>query len=455
MSGETLSPIIVSAELLGRLDCREALRARDFGTLFRALQKHQGATQAQIAAGTGLSQGRVSKLICDPQLRIAHIDVIERIADGLRIPGTLLGLAVRGWELEDGETDTVARMEDRMLRRTALRAGAALLVGGLVEALDSEPDAMSSALDSTNVSDERLRQFEAGADRLGVDVILLAPPEVLSTAVGQFRSVRRLLREQQKTAHRVRLIRAGAKYATVVGEILFNQGNFELATLWYRTAYQAATDAGDQYLADVAIAGRAYIPTYAEDPPAVIRIVEGRLDRRPASTPAIAWLWGFKAKAQAALGERIPAQRSIEHARRVLAESAPELIRPGIFSFVPEKLALYEAAAYGALGAPAQAVAAAERALDGYDLRENTEPALARFERAGALAQAGELDEACRFAAGTVLDPRTYPSITVRSRARRFDAQLADRRSGAVRQWRAVMRETYREPQNSSGRAVP
>jgi transcriptional regulator with XRE-family HTH domain len=442
MSGEGASPTILTAAVLERFTVRDALRNRDFGAVFRAMRQHQGATQAQIAAATGLSQGRVSKLMSDSQMRIAHIEVIERLADGLRIPGALLGLATRPWERDD-EPVAAQRMEDGMLRRTALRTGGALLIGGLVEAIDSEPEAMNNALDTTNVSSERLGYFEATAERLGVDVVRVCPADVLGVAVNHFRSVRRLVRERQTTAHRVRLVRAGAKYATVVGEILFNQGNFELATMWYRTARHAALDVGDGYLADIALAGQAYIPTYGDDPRGVLRIVDARLAGSTGPTPAIAWLWGFKAKAHATLGDADQARRAIARSRTTLAAAAPELIRPGIFSFVPQKLALYEAGAHVVLGEAALATAAADRALDSYDMAETTEPALARFERASALVQSGEPDEACRLAAATVLDPRTYHSVSVRGRARRFDLMLTDQRSPAVRQWRAVMREVY------------
>jgi transcriptional regulator with XRE-family HTH domain len=394
---------------------------------FRLLRQHQGTTQAQIAAATGLTQGRVSKLMSDLQMRVMHIDVIERIADGLQIPGALVGLAARSWETGDQERDESEQGEDHVLRRTALRAGGALLMGGLVEALDSEPDAMNSALDTSNISADRLEYFEATAERLGVDVIQVVPTQILTTTVSHFRSVRRLVREQQKTAHRVRLVRTGAQYATVVGEILFNQGSFELATLWYKTAYHAAVDIGDRYLADIALAGQSYIPTYSDDPAGVLRITTARLerkDRRLAASPAVAWLWGLNAKAHAALG-------SADAARR---------------AFVPEKQAFYEANAFVQLGDAPNAIAAADRALERYDLRETTEPALARFERASALVQSGELDEGCRFAAGTVLDPRTYHSVTVRSRARKFDTLLAGRRSPVIDDWRAVLHETYATP---------
>jgi hypothetical protein len=327
----------------------------------------------------------------------------------------------------------------------------------LVEALDSEPDAMNTALDTSNISTERLDYFEVTAERLGVEVIQVVPTQILTATVSHFRSVRRLVREQQKTAHRVRLVRTGAQYATVVGEILFNQGSFELATMWYKTAYHAAVDIGDRYLADIALAGQSYIPTYSDDPAGVLRITTARLertDRRLAASPAVAWLWGLNAKAHAALGAADAARRAFDRGRTALENSQQSQVRPGIFSFVPEKQAFYEASAYVTLGDTPNAIAAADRALALYDLRETTEPALVRFERASALVQAGDLDEGCRFAAATVLDPRTYHSVTVRSRAHRFDTMLGDRRSSAVHEWRTVRHETYSKPLPSTSVAA-
>jgi len=463
MSGDVWSSATLGTALLDRRDFRAALRSRDFGMAFRLLRQHQGTTQAQIAAATGLTQGRVSKLMSDHQMRVMHIDVIERIADGLRIPGALVGLAARSWETGDQGRDDSEQGEDHVLRRTALRAGGALLMGSLVEALDSEPDAMNTALDTSSISSDRLTYFESTAERLGVEVIKVVPTEILSTTVSHFRSVRRLVREQQKTAHRVRLVRTGAQYATVVGEILFNQGSFELATMWYKTAYHAAVDIGDRYLADIALAGQSYIPTYSDDPNGVLRITSARLertDRRLAASPAVAWLWGLNAKAHAALGAADHARRAFERGRTALENSSTSQVKPGIFSFVQEKQAFYEAAAYVILNDPQNAITSADRALQHYDPRETTEPALVRFERASALVLSNELDEGCRYAASTALDPRTYPSVTVRTRAKKFDALIGQRRSPAVDEWRAVMVDRYQRvpvspPTPASGVRLP
>ncbi|WP_250291435.1 helix-turn-helix domain-containing protein [Frankia sp. CiP1_Cm_nod1] len=77
---------------------RAALAARDFGTAFRLMRKYDAASQDRIASAVeGLDQSRVSKIVHGRD-RVASLELIERIADGLRIPGGMLGLARRTWE---------------------------------------------------------------------------------------------------------------------------------------------------------------------------------------------------------------------------------------------------------------------------------------------------------------------------------------------------------------------
>ncbi|KLL10837.1 MULTISPECIES: helix-turn-helix domain-containing protein [Protofrankia] len=102
----TTGPYTVSPQLLDRDDMRAALHARDFATIFRLLKKYDGASQDRIASPVdGLTQSRVSRIMRG-QERIVSIDLIERIADALRIPGAALRLAPRPWE-EVTSTGTV------------------------------------------------------------------------------------------------------------------------------------------------------------------------------------------------------------------------------------------------------------------------------------------------------------------------------------------------------------
>lgn len=324
-------------------------------------------------------------------------------------------------------------------RRQMIKLSGTFTVASLLELLSAEPDRMNEALDSGTVSDNRIQRFERIADELGLQAVKVAPTTLLADAAVNFRSVRRLVRQHQPTRFQIRLQRVGAKLGIVVGEILFIEGHFDLARQWYQAAQHAASEAGDRFLADIALASEAYLPTYSDDPQGVISLVTPRLEQRPSPTPAIAWLWAFKAKAHAQLGERAKFEQAITEAHAAMAGSTRELVCPGIYSFLPEKLAFYEATGYVRLRDVDNAVQATERALELYDLTDTTEPALVRFNKASALAESGEVPEACRVATGALLDRYTYPSVSVMTAARDFDRLLGTDRSTPVRDWRETL----------------
>ncbi|MGH8910726.1 MAG: hypothetical protein ACRD0K_30585, partial [Egibacteraceae bacterium] len=333
-------------------------------------------------------------------------------------------------------------------RREVIQLGGVAVAAYVLELLDVEPDRMHAALDAGTVSEQRLAYLEQVADRLGVQVIQvarIAPPALLPEAVAHFRSVRRLVADRQRTLHQVRLSRAGAKLAIVVGQILFIEGLFDLARGWYRVAQDAALDAGDRYLADVALASSAYLPTYTGDPSGVLALVGPRLEQRCRPTPATAWLWSFKGKAHAALGQRAAFERAMGQAHTVLDDSPAELIGPGIFSFLPEKLEFYTATGWVELRDADRATQAADQALITCDLTDNALPTLIRLDKASALAQSGEVPQACDVATGALLDPSTYNSVGIMIRAREFDALLGDDRASAVRDWREVLTTIRRQ----------
>jgi hypothetical protein len=88
-------------------------------------------------------------------------------------------------------------------------------------------------------------------------------------------------------------------------------------------------------------------------------------------------------------------------------------------------------------------MAAADHALSLYDLSETTEPTLAKLERASALAEAGEVPEACRIAKTALLDPNTYHGLTVRTYADRFDHLIRAIQSPETREWREVRADIH------------
>lgn len=78
-----------------RPETRSLLRERDVPKLFGLAKSHGGASQARIAAATGLSQPRVNEIM-KGRRDVTSIDVLERIAVGLNMPDDAritLGLA--------------------------------------------------------------------------------------------------------------------------------------------------------------------------------------------------------------------------------------------------------------------------------------------------------------------------------------------------------------------------
>jgi len=126
MPPTTQRPYTVAAETLARDEKRAALRARDFGAVFRLMKKWDGASQDRIASPVeGLTQSRVSRIMRGED-RIMSLELIERIADAHHIPGALLGLAPRPWE--SPATAPAARTEPATPAASAASAPAGEIV---------------------------------------------------------------------------------------------------------------------------------------------------------------------------------------------------------------------------------------------------------------------------------------------------------------------------------------
>ncbi|HEY9391340.1 MAG TPA: hypothetical protein VIR27_16445, partial [Mycobacteriales bacterium] len=352
----------------------------------------------------------------------------------------------------DAASDWRGRTEEDTTDRRDFVLGTGAAAGLMVGALLDEPDRMNAALDTGAVSEERLTALEGTADRLGELALTVPAAPLLGDTLTAFRTVRGLIGMRQRTADRVRLVRTGAKLALVMGDVLIVEGQLRPASQWYETARSAALDIGDPFLADLALGGSCYAPTYFGDPRDVIRLVSPRIEgRHPKDTPAVSWLWAFKAKAHAALGEKTAFGHSINRSREILDAAPADLNGPGIFAFRPGKLAFYEATGCVRLRETDGAIRAADRALNLYasdnTLGSNQDPALIQLDKASALVQSGEIVEACRVGIGAIVDENTYPSSTVVRRAHEFNELLGPNTTAPARDWRdALHTVTTRRP---------
>ncbi|WP_344336079.1 helix-turn-helix transcriptional regulator [Kitasatospora putterlickiae] len=98
--GTVPAPEPLPAHVLADPAFVSACAHREIGSVFQ-LARRAGIGPAQLARRTGLSISRVTEITSGGRT-VSSMDVIERIADGLRIPGRMLGLADRPWEQTPG-----------------------------------------------------------------------------------------------------------------------------------------------------------------------------------------------------------------------------------------------------------------------------------------------------------------------------------------------------------------
>jgi hypothetical protein len=330
------------------------------------------------------------------------------------------------------------------LRRDFLGLGGAMAAANLSNLLENELNRMHITLSRGSVNDERLAYLEQRADDLGVQVASAAPMIALQSALTTLAGVRSLLDERQPARYQRRLVEVSAKLSLVIGVEAFQVGQARQAHEWHKAAQYAASDAGAEYLADIALAQQTFVPLYSGNPTEVVRLISARLDGNILPSPAVAQLWGIKARAHATLGETYNFKQSIENGRRCLANSEPELIGPGILSFHPANLAFYETTGFVSLNDLDNSLDAASRALALFAATESYDRALVGLERACALAKAGEIAEACHAAKAVVVDPGTYYCTPIREYARRFTDEIRSVQTPDTREWRETLADVER-----------
>lgn len=162
-----------------------------------------------------------------------HCRVLERMFPGR----TVMELFAPYSPPEQGEAQD---KESATKRQRLFQHSGAAMAGVLFDRLWDEPARMHEALDATTVSPARLADLQREAADLGVRVVRVPPATLVDETLMRFREVRKLTAKKQTRVMQREIVRCAAMYATVMGEILFVQGQFSLAHTWYVVARRAA-----------------------------------------------------------------------------------------------------------------------------------------------------------------------------------------------------------------------
>ncbi|MFJ6843078.1 helix-turn-helix domain-containing protein [Streptomyces griseoluteus] len=348
------TPDSLPAEVLGREDIRRALEEHDFAAVFALAKKYGGLSQNRIAVLCGLTPGKVSTIISGSQ-RVTSFDVICRIADGLRIPGRLIGLAARSWEHEEQVVlPRVERQEERtapdavpwqpgatagmathltrsdlvMDRRAATRALAGVTIGGAALLDELEPWLQPAARDGRPARRGRLGRLEVAELESTARVFRAWDHKFggglrRKAVLGQLNEIAGHLEEQQTEEIEQRLYRVMAQLAGTAATMAWDSGLQRRAQDYYRLALRASHAGDDMQFGANVLAGMARQMLYgdrAHDALELIRLAQDG-SRKAAGPRVRAMLHTREAWAYAAMGRVSAFERATGQAAEALGEA--------------------------------------------------------------------------------------------------------------------------------------
>ncbi|MCX3062228.1 helix-turn-helix domain-containing protein [Streptomyces beihaiensis] len=397
-------PTVLPPELLKRPDLVAALAEHDFGTVFVLARAEAGISYSAIAAECGIKPERVGTL-ARGRGRITSFEKIVRIADALRIPGHMVGLAARPWETTPEPALRPGADRREFLKTTA----AASLAVGL-------PDLTRPTHTGRIGSDvpDRLRRRTARLRRLD-DV--LGGGDTYRTYLGEYQDTRVLLRRASYSEETGRgLLSVLAEQAQQAGWAAFDGGRHAEAQGLYEASHRAAVDAGDDQLAGNALAHVAYQQLPRDRQAGVQTAARSCATAGPDAAPQVrALLYERLAWAHAVAGQADETERALSAARDALADvdDAPQ---PDWASWVDEtELQIMSGRCWTVLRRPLRAVPVLEEALAQYDDSHARDKALYLSWLADSYLAASEPEQAAVIA-GRALDLATGVA-SVRPRA--------------------------------------
>ena len=366
--------------VFARQDVLDACKRRDLGSLITVLCAN-GVTQAQIAALTGIPQGRLSEYKTRKRVPTAT-STFEAFADGLGMPPAArraLGLAPEA--AGSGPFDPAGG-------RSADSAGASL---GDVQPLLSNLS-RTSAVPVLSA----LRGIHRGyveADRLMGSICITGPIQLQMPVIERACEVTR-------GADRAEMLRFACQFTEFGGWVFQDAGDLACAMHWTDRALDYALELGDRRVIAYTLMRKAMIATESGDPAHGLGIANSALEYKDALTPRLrAVILRQRSYSNAALGEVIATARDSDEA--VIEAVAGE--RQGEDDRAPYCTPTYAAMEAGAswvlLGHPKTALPILEKSrAEWLDHTQVRDYALCVSRLAMAYAAAGELEQACAAA---------------------------------------------------------
>ncbi|MFE0175145.1 helix-turn-helix domain-containing protein [Streptomyces sp. NPDC059002] len=423
---EQSRPQELPAGLLTDPEMIDACRGRDFARVFRMVKARAGIYPSMIARRCELTPSRVGEVISGRR-QLLHMDVVERIADGLRIPGHMLGLARRPWETPQplGATEPEAPQEAE-----PDRGAPATLPGPDVDsilALTTRSTLSAATLEAfhSSIEDYWRRDDQHGGEALRPAI------------VGQLRYVVGLLKENRPAAIQNGLYGVAAELARLAGWTYFDARQYNQARAYFTEALQLARESDDRQTMANVLACMSLQATYQDKPADSLAFVTAAQDQARTAlgtTPRVLSMLSMReAFAHATLGNRDSTHRAIGEAHHHFeAIQANDLDPSWVTYFDEPKLIVDTGIAHGRLGEAATAEPLIADALRRENHSNQRGRAFHAFWLARTQLDQGKLDQACHTATQALESASVVASERVTGHLREFYDQLAPHRQEPV-----------------------
>lgn len=383
--------------LIARQDFIEACERRDLGAILRLAKQWGGPgfSASHLARRCEMTVSRVQDYV-NGRVQAQRVDIFERVADGLHIPGALLDLAPRPWESTGPANAAEGAIEDgdsAVLRRDFLKLSAGVAATSMTNGRTGLPMPASGSrvgattLEALRANLARLRRLDdhlGGADTFPLYLAEVSKSsEILtsgSLSTGTRQALQALLAEQAQQA----------------GWAAFDTGWQDKATQLFERSFDAAREASATDLAGNALALRAYQLLSGGVQP--LELTDKSLRAADASAdPAVkSLLYQRAAWTYAVAGHAQKTAWALGQATEALALVGDGGSAPGwaVWAHSPLELEIMTGRCWAQLRRPIRAVPALESAMSRYSDNHARDKALYLSYLADAYLDAGEVEQA-------------------------------------------------------------
>ncbi|MGW6603376.1 XRE family transcriptional regulator [Streptomyces sp. NPDC055036] len=423
-------PTALPGELLDQEKMRAAIADHDFGVVFALARDVAKISYSKIAAECDIKPERVGTL-ARGRGSITSFDKIAKIADALRIPGSLLGLAPREWEAAippprapAGPTDdAIVNREGKgtVLRREFFKASAR---AGLVVGLPELTQADSGRRVGTKVP-EQLRQRTARLRRLDD---ILGGGDTFRVYLGEYQATKATLRDGSYTEATGRaLLSVLSEQAQQAGWAAFDAGKHADASSLYEESHRAAVESGDASLAGNALAFLAYQRVDADRAAGTETAIQACRVAGPDAAPGVRALLNERlAWTYAVSGNANETERALNAAETALSEGNGNP-QPDWAAWVDRnELQVMTGRCWTELRRPLRAVPVLEDVLTQYDNTHARDKSLYLSWLADSYLAAGEVEQAATVTGRALELSAGVASVRPRARLSPILRQLRD-----------------------------